>query len=418
MKIKVFTLGCKVNQYETQGLEEKFLSLGCEITKKKADIYIINTCTVTRRADSKSRDAVLRAKKENPRAKLVVCGCLVQENPNFGEKLGVDYIIPQDKKHILPEIVLGLSSGINNVAGYKYIWNLKIKEFRNHRAFIKVQDGCNNFCSFCKIPYVRGGSHSRGIDDVLKEVKRVSLLHKEIILCGTNLSLYGKDIDPSLTLADLVDKVLAIPSLGRLRLSSLEPYFVSEKLISFLNNRQFCSHFHFPFQYGDDEILKAMNKKERVALYDNLVLQSRDTDPDIAISCDVMVGFPGEEDKHFRNMVEFLNRVKPMRMHIFTFSPREKTRFHNMKIINQKEIRERYYVLRDLADKFSLEYKNKFLGKRLFMVSEEKRKGYVCGYTGNYIKVYVKEKIPLGEIIPVKIYNIEEDKAFASPIKD
>ena len=417
MKIKIFTLGCKVNQYEAQGLEEMFLSLGCEITKKKADIYVINTCTVTSRADSKSRDTILRAKKENSHAKLVVCGCLEEENSNFFKKLGVDYIIPQNKKHILPEIVLGLSSGINNALEYEDIWNLKIKKFYNHRAFIKVQDGCNNFCSFCKIPYVRGRSNSRGIEDVLEEVQRISLFHQEIILCGTNLSMYGKDIDPPITLAHLVDKVLAIPSLGRLRLSSLEPYFVDDKLISFINNQKFCAHFHFPFQYGDDEILKAMNKKERVFLYDNLVLKSRDADPDIAISCDIMVGFPGEEDNHFRNLVGFLNRVKPMRMHIFTFSPREKTRFHDMKIINQKEVRKRYNILKDLADKFSIEYKNEFLGKKVFMVSEEKNKGFVGGYTENYIKVYVKESIPLGEIIPVIIDKIEDGKVLAIPIK-
>ena len=416
MKVKFVTLGCKVNQYETQGLKEKFLSLGHEVTKTQADLYVINTCTVTQRADSKSKDAILRAKKENPRAKVAVCGCLAQLNKDFIGSIGVDYVIPQDKKHLLPDIVLGLSVKECDSGSGENMKGLKITHFHNHRAFVKVQDGCNNLCSFCKIPHLRGPSRSKDKKESLEEIKEVSALHKEIVLCGVNLSLYGKDLEPVQTLEGLIEEILNIDSLGRLRLSSLEPFFVNKKLFSFLNNPKFCPHFHFPFQYGDDRILKEMNKKESIALYEDVVGQARSVKPEVAISCDVMVGFPGEDEQSFQNTVDFVKRIKPMRMHIFTFSPREKTRFSAAKIGNQQNIKKRYMYLKGLADEFSLEYKKKFAGKVLEAVAEEEENSFVCGYTQNYIKVFIKEKVPLGQIVKVRIEGIEKDRAIASVV--
>jgi len=409
MKVKFFTLGCKVNQYETQGLREKFLEFGFSDTDKKADLYVINTCTVTHRADSKSRQIIKQAKKENPAAKIAVCGCLPQLNRQMIEAIGADYIVSQDTKHLLPEIVSG---NLPKEASLKKkdIWSLKITHFNNQRAFIKIQDGCNNLCAFCKVPYLRGASRSRQRKEVISEVIRVSELHREIVLSGVNLSLWGKDFRPRESLADLVSQILKISDLGRLRLSSLEPRFVDRKLISLFNNKKLCPHVHFPFQSGDDRILKAMNKKETVALYEKKVSQLRAIKPQIAISCDIIVGFPGEDEKNFENTVSFLKRIKPMRMHIFSFSPREATKFAKLKLTNQVKVKRRYDLLKKLADKLSVEYKGKFLGKTLRMVAEEESQGIISGYTENYIKVCVGDKAELGQLVPVKIKRVEKDR--------
>lgn len=407
MKVKFITFGCKVNQYETQALREKFIFQGAEITEGIADLYVINTCSVTSRADSKSRQAVLKAKRENPLARIAVCGCLVQLNRDFISKIKVDYIIPQNSKQAVSDIILGKPAGADN------IWALKISEFFNQRAFVKIQDGCDNFCSFCKIPYIRGCSVSRDKRDIIDEIRRVSLRHKEIVLCGINLGLYGRDLNYPLTLGELVAEILEINSLARLRLSSLEPSLVDDKLLVYFSHNKLCPHVHFPFQSGDDRILKDMNKKERVSLYEDIVDKLRKVNPAIAISCDIMVGFPSEDELSFSNTVNFLKRVKPMRTHIFTFSPRENTSFSGIKLRNQKSIRQRHKLLKHLADGFSLEYKKKFRGITLHMVAEERNNQYVCGYTENYIQVYVKKDITLGEIVPVQIERIEKHKVSA-----
>lgn len=411
LRVKFFTLGCKVNQYETQGLKEKFSFLGHTITEELADLYVINTCTVTSRADSKSKQAIIRAKRENPQAQIAVCGCLAQLNKDFIEELDVDYIIPQDQKHLLPDIVLGSPPG----QGERN--SLKISYFSNHRAFVKVQDGCNNLCSFCKIPYLRGSSRSKGRQDAIEEIREVCSRHSEIVLCGVNLTLYGRDLSPRCTLADLVKDILALPSLGRLRLSSLEPFSMDQGLFSLLKHSKLCPHFHLPFQYGDDRILKAMNKKETVALYKEKVFKIRQSRPEAAISCDIMVGFPGEDKKSFQNSVDFLREVNPMRVHIFTFSPRDKTQFSDTKIEKPFLIRKRYEHLNKMAEEFSLRYHRKFLGKRLNMVAEEEDNGFISGYTENYIRVRLKERVRLGEIIPIVIEEVGRDKVLASVAK-
>ena len=406
MKVKFLTFGCKVNQYETQALMEEVLSLGLEVTDDIADLYVVNTCSVTSRADSKSKDAVSKARKENRDAKIAVCGCLVQLNRDLVKKLNAAYIIPQDQKHFLAEIIF------DNPLGRDNIWDLKISRFFNQRAFIKIQDGCDNFCSFCKIPHIRGRSVSRNKQEIISEVKRVSEYHREIVLCGVNLGLYGKDFSPKDSLSSLVADILDLDCLGRLRLSSLEPCLVDDKLIQCFSHSKLCPHVHFPFQSGDDSILKKMNKKETVYQYKSVMEKLRKIRPDIALSCDVMVGFPAETDETFSNTVEFLKGVQPMRMHIFSFSPRENTVFSGMKVRNSNVVRKRYEVLRELAFDFSKQYKTGFIGKTLQMVAEEEKQEGVFGYTENYIKVILKEKVALGQIVPVRIEQIKKDKVY------
>ncbi len=413
MKVKFITLGCKVNQYETQELRERFASVGISTTKAVADIYVINSCSVTRRADSKTRDAVMRSKKENPEAKVILCGCFVVDNKDAIKSFGVDCAIEQDQKHRLVEIVLG-KLAFKEVLPEKKARSSGITFFPNHRAFVKIQDGCDNFCSFCKIPYLRGPSRSRDFKDIIEECQRLISFHKEIVLCGVNIGLYGRDLKSVPTLKVLICEILALPGLGRLRLSSLEPYFVDVDFFSLLKDKCFCNHFHFPFQYADDRVLKAMNKKETVSLYLDKVKRARAVDPDVAISCDIMVGFPSETDETFENTFNFLKQVSPMRMHIFTFSPREKTPLAKVKLSSSKKVKKRYQALKQLSGELSDAYQQKFIGKILTMVTEQYGKGYTVGCTENYLKVYVQEKIPLGELVKVKIVKLDNERVYGS----
>jgi len=412
MKVKFYTLGCKVNQYETQAIMEKFLENGHTIVdSSNADLYIVNTCTVTKRADNKSIRLIKHIKKINPYSKIAAIGCLAELNSNILERLNVDYIIPQDKKHLVFDIISSYNSDKKN------IWSLKISRFFNQRAFVKIQDGCNFKCSFCKIPFVRGKSISREKSDILEEIKRLlDNNHKEIVLCGINLGLYGKDLTPKYTIEDLIEDILKINLNFRIRLSSIEPIFITKRLISFFKEPKICPHIHIPFQSGDDYILEKMNKKERVSLYKDVVKKLRNINKDIAISCDIMVGFPYETDDTFKNTVSFLEEVRPMRIHIFTFSPRENTEFFNYKVKDNK-IFVRYNILKKLKDKLEFEYKTKFLKKRLYMLAEEKKNSYTIGYTENYIRVMVKNTLKLGELFAVEVSDIKKDKVFCKSLE-
>lgn len=416
MRVRFLTLGCKVNQYETQALREEFIKRGCELTDSEAfDLCIINTCSVTHRADLESRQLVRRVKRENPLAKIVVCGCLAQLNGDSLKRLGADYIIPQDKKHLVADIVLekvAAKNGQDLQEKTKDIWSLTISSFFNHRAFIKIQDGCDNFCTFCKVPHIRGRSRSRNPKEVIDEIRRLSPEHREIVICGINLGLYGNDLIPKYTLSTLIADILKIEMLCRLRLSSLEPAYICDRIISFFKNNKLCPHIHFPFQSGDNRILKAMNKNETSELYECVVKKLREVKNDIAISCDIMVGFPGEDEASFQNTVEFVKRVKPMRMHIFRFSPREHTALFGQRVI-PNIAKERYAFLNTLAGTFASQYKQNFLGKRLQMITEEYANGYTTGYTENYIKVYLDKKITLGKVVPVIVKEIKNNKALA-----
>ncbi len=410
MKVKFYTLGCKVNQYETQALLEDFLRAGYRLSNGSADIYVVNTCSVTQRADSKCRQLILRIKRENPKAKIVVTGCWAQLNQEDIKRLGVNYIVPQDKKPSLLEIISG------GKPTDKDIWSLKITDFFRQRAFVKVQDGCDYFCSFCKIPFLRGRSKSRDKQDVLEEIERLTERFLEIVLCGINLGLYGRDLELAQGLAGLVNEILKIKKLGRLRLSSLEPSLIDEDIFSLFTHPKVCPHIHLPFQSGDDRILKMICKKETVSLYEEVVNKFRKFNPHIAISCDLMVGFPFEDELAFCNTVDFIKRIKPMRIHIFRFSPRENTVFSSWKVKGQRVISQRYNFLKKLAQELELEYKKIFLGKTLNMLTEEFSGSYTLGYAENYIKVWLKGKVELGKLLAVKVVGLEGDRAMAEPI--
>ncbi len=415
MKIKIKTLGCKVNQYEGQAISERFLLAGCQVTNKAADLYVINTCTVTKNADQKSKKAILQAKKENPKAKIIATGCMTENKKTYAllEKTEVDQIILQKNKHNLVDILLNSPKSKSNS---KNLWNLKIKNYPRKRAFVKIQDGCDLFCTFCKIPYLRPKPTSRKKQYIIDEVKKLSPLHKEIVFCGINSTLYGKDLNPKVRLSSLVKEVLKLKCLGRLRLSSLQPLHIDSALINLLSHPKMCPHLHLSFQYGHDKILKAMNKKETVKLYLKKVEAIKKTNPHTAISCDIMVGFPGETEDTFGKTIDFLKKVKPMRTHIFCFSPREKTPLSASPTLDPVILKKRYQLINNLTKNFFIEYCHNFLDKTLEMIAEERKKGLIIGHTQNYIKVRLKEPknkkkpgLKLGSLIKVKITKIDKN---------
>jgi threonylcarbamoyladenosine tRNA methylthiotransferase MtaB len=386
------TLGCKVNQYESQAIRDKFIRCGWEEAKADsgANLCLINTCTVTLAADRKSRNAIRHSRKIHPKAKIVVTGCLLKLDSNdLKEKVeGIDYLIPKSF----------FADGVDN--------------FKNQtRAFIKIQDGCDNNCSFCKVPLARGKSRSRDIEDIKTECKRLVILgFKEIVLTGICLGSYGQDLKPGLNLAQLIRALEEIKDLKRIRLSSIEAGFVDKDLIEILaNSTKLCPHLHIPFQSGDDKVLKDMNRKYNSQFYLDLVNRLRNRISEIAITTDIIVGFPTEDNASFDNTLEFLGRVKPSRIHIFKYSRRDKTQAASLKSsLNIGQIKEREARLRKLALELSFSFHNRFKNKRLQILVEERCNGLLFGHSPHYIETYFLGSDALkNRIVDVKIEQVE-----------
>lgn len=376
---KIFTLGCKVNQYDTQSIREKLLSRGFAEANngKKCGYHIINTCTVTASADRQSRLLIRSCVRASPRAKVIVTGCLVEKDVNALATIpGIDFIV---SKSFFPQ-------GISSFSG-------------RTRAFLKIQDGCNNFCSYCKVPLVRGISKSRPLKEIVKEAEAlVKNGFKEIVLSGICLGSYGLDLEPKLNLIDAIEGMEKIDGLLRLRLSSIEAFSVSDELIDKIaKSKKICPHLHIPIQSGDDGVLEKMNRQYTAGYYLNLIKKIRKHIPKIAITTDVLVGFPGEGRMNFENTVNLVRRIKPLKAHIFPYSKRQGTiAAANFKDeVNQHIIKERISRLNTIAESCSLKYKEQFIGNRMQVLIEGASKenpGYWEGYTDNYIRVIVKSK--------------------------
>lgn len=380
--IKFYTLGCKVNQYDTQSIRERFLALGFKETRSGKPVHtcLINTCTVTSNADQKSKGAIRSCIKKNPNARIIVTGCLVKKDSASLSKIkGVDIII--DKRFF--------GDGISSFSGHT-------------RAFLKVQDGCDNFCSYCKVPLVRGRSRSRRRDEVLREAKRlVDNGFKEIVLTGVCLGSYGSDLSPRTDLAGLTKELERINGLLRVRLSSIEAVQVTDGLIEVISeSKKICRHLHIPIQSGDDKILKRMHRSYRRKDYLDLIRKVRRAIPGIAITTDCLVGFPGEGEDNFQNTVDLIRSIKPLKVHIFPYSAREGTLAHaSLKDKVEDEIvRGRIAQLKKISDTCAVGYIKPFLGKHMDVLFESRVKEdplFWEGYTDNYIKVRVKSGIDL-----------------------
>jgi len=414
--VKFITLGCKVNQYDTQSIREQFASAGFKERDngRRADIYVINTCTVTSIADRKSRYFIHYAHRQNPKARIIVTGCYTAlDSDEIAGIPGVTHIIKNQDKNRIIELLNKHNEQKELIAPNK----IGISNFSGHtRAFLKIQDGCNNFCSYCKVPRVRGASRSKPLDEIIQEANRlVRNGFKEIVLCGICLGSYGKDLQSQTDFIDAIEALEKIEGLLRIRLSSIEAGDISDKLINkIVQSKKLCRHLHIPIQSGDDEILKKMNRNYCREDYLNLIKKIKMSIPEIAITTDVLVGFPGEKDDNFQNTVDLIREITPLRVHIFPYSKRSGTPASILKdTVNPIVIKERISKLTNISKTCALDYKKKFLEQDRDVLIEERskeNKKYWEGYTDNYIRVRVKSsKNFKNQLIQTRLKKINKD---------
>lgn len=394
--VKFFTLGCKANQYDTQSIRERFLSRGfCEVQEtSRADYFLVNTCTVTSGADQKSRNIIRRCIQAAPRARVIVTGCLVQKDwDKLKEIRGIGYLI---KKSFFPE---------------------RISNFSQHtRVFLKIQDGCNNFCTYCKVALVRGGERSKKLANILQEAKKLAACgYKEIVLTGICLGAYGRSSGVKESLAEVTGSLEKIKGLARIRLSSIEAGDVSSGLIKRLKySKKLCRHLHIPIQSGDDYILKLMNRKYSGRKYKDLIAKLKVAIPDISITTDCLVGFPGETDSRFQNTIELVKMIMPLKVHIFPYSMRPGTKAEKFPdLVDPKIIRARCAKLAQVAKACREKVMRKFLGKKVLVLIENEIQAEASfweGLTDNYLKVRLPFKPGLkNKIVPTRLKSIQGD---------
>lgn len=415
--VKFYTFGCKINQYDTQAIREQFIRSGFKEINNgvRADICVINTCTVTQKADRESLYSIRQAQRKNPQAKIIVTGCFAEMDNKEILKQADNIVIARNKDK---SRILELINENNEPNDTNDINTAGITSFSGHsRAFLKIQDGCDNFCSYCKVPLVRGKPRSKPIDQILKEAERlVGNGFKEIVLCGICLGAYGKDLGPIPGLEEVVEAIEGIPGLARIRLSSIEAIDITAKLINKISgSKKLCPHLHIPLQSGDGIMLKRMNRKYTPKEYINLIRKIKRAIPGISITTDVIVGFPGESEKSFGNTVGLIKRVVPLRTHIFPYSERKGTSAFGFEDkVSPEVVKERIARLKRVADSCALAYRKQFLGRNAAVLIEgraKEDKRYWCGYTNNYLRVRLKadDKGLKNQLVAVKLKEINRD---------
>lgn len=416
-KVALATLGCKVNQYETEVMREKLKGSGFSSVsfKEKAELYIINTCSVTEKADQKSRELIKRLREKSESSFLVVTGCYAEVEKDKLKKMfpWVDLVVGNREKLNIDHIINGEDKDVKKR-------QILIGSFNVHnRAFVKIEDGCSQFCTYCRIPYVRGEFvRSRPLLEVVREIENLTKNgFREIVLTGINLGLYGTDLKPRVKLVDLLRKTEYLKEKVRIRLSSLEPNLTSPELIDFIAQSSWmCPHLHLPLQSGDPEILKKMGRRYTPQEYERLLGDIRGKVSSVAITSDVMVGFPGEEKLHFDNTYHFVEKMKFSRLHIFKFSLRPESKAYLMEPrIEEGVKRRRSKLLRELGKKLSRDFVSRFLGKTLTVLTESGRdpeSGLLVGYTENYIRVLFpgKEKLK-NRLVRVRLIEVKDGTA-------
>ena len=385
-----FTFGCKVNQYETQAMREELFKNGFTESPDfaGADFCIVNSCTVTHKADRDVRNAARRFHSINPKGSIIIAGCyaeMEEDRKMLSELPGVKYLVHNNEKRKIAEILTG------SAASYP---EMMISDFDGHdRAFVKAQDGCDHKCSYCKVSIVRGPSISRGADGIIREIKfLIERGFNEVVLTGVCLGAWGRDFKSKLTLTTLVDKVVSLKGKFRIRLSSVEPVYVTNELIAIVrNNDRVCKHFHIPLQSGDDKILKLMKRQYNSGNFLHLVENIRNKIPEAAITTDVLIGFPGEDENSFRKTLKTINKIVPSRMHIFSYSERPKTEAAMARPITGADVKKkRAKELEILNKKLSMDFAERFLRSFQNVLIEsqrDKNTGHLQGYADNYIRV-------------------------------
>lgn len=420
-KVKFHTLGCKVNQYETEAISEIFEQAGYEVVEEEfADIYVINTCTVTSLSDSKSRQMIRKFKRTNPNSIIVVMGCYSQVSDKDVEKIqGVDIIMGTTERNEAVNLVEEFQTTgqriniVRDIKDDKTFQPIDITNLRDMtRAYIKVQDGCNRFCSYCIIPYARGNIRSRDPEDVKNEVIKLSQNgYQEIILTGIHIASYGKDKE-DLDLINLIENIHDIPGIERIRLSSVEPRLITEDFLKSLSSfSKFCDHFHLSLQSGSNSVLKRMNRKYTREEYLEKVNLIRNFYPNAGITTDIIVGFPGETEEEFKDTLDLVEKVRFSRVHIFKYSPRKGTPAAEMKDQVPGDIKnERSKELFELTDRLKREFEMSFLGETTTVLVERKLEDYYFGHTTNYIEIAINSKKDYtNNIVDVTIERYDED---------
>jgi threonylcarbamoyladenosine tRNA methylthiotransferase MtaB len=388
------TLGCKVNQYESQIMREELIKTGFEETSNERDAFyaIINSCTVTGKADKETRNLINGIHNKNPKCKIAVVGCYAESDKDRRTLLkipGITFILKNSEK-------LNIAKIFNPSLAISGTERKGINSFKNHeRIFIKIQDGCNHQCSYCKVRLVRGRSKSRREEDVLEEIKNVVTKgYQEIVLTGICLGAWGRDLDNKQSLSGLLDKIVNLNGNFRIRLSSIEPIYITHELLDTMNkHKKICKHLHIPLQSGDKSVLKLMKRPYNVKQFLAIIRTSRRKIKNLAITTDVIVGFPGEKNKNFINTLKTIELIKPSRIHVFSYSKREGTEaYHYEDIIDKDTKKKRVFLVKSLGDKISKEFAKKFIGKTVDVIIEntrDRKTNLLTGYSGEYVRVMI-----------------------------
>ncbi len=411
MVISVFTLGCKTNLYESGQIITELNNAGHTAFHglKRADVFVLNTCAITREAEKKSRQLVARAKKLNPYARIIVVGCASEKDANqFVGIDGVTFIKGVVGKEKIAAVLNATGIDVETVPSV-YQEGQRAAQERT-RAFVKIQDGCNNFCSYCIVPYLRGRSRSRKIADVVNEVEACS--SAEVVLIGIDISQFGADTGESLEKLFCALK----DTNKRIRLGSLEARVVTDGLLCALKNVDFCPHFHLSLQSGSDTVLKRMNRKYTTAQYFDAVQKIRNVFPDAAITTDIIVGFCGETEEEFNQTVDFVNKVGFSDIHVFPFSPREGTVAYSWEDTLAEIKTARAAKLGEIKAELKTKFAQKFVGQTESVLCERKRNGYYEGYTREYLRVYFTGECKTNGIVNVKILKPYLDGALGKKV--
>lgn len=438
--VRFVTLGCKVNQYETNAMAQKFLEKGYQIIEEitpenediKPDICIINTCTVTNMSDRKSRQMLRRMKEKNSSTIVVAVGCYAQVAKNELAKIPeIDLVLGNNEKvEIVKYVEEYINNHINNVELDDVMYSKEFSDFgdvtytEKTRAVIKIQDGCDRFCSYCIIPYARGRVRSRKPESIISEITQIASKGiKEVVITGIHIASYGKDFvmskDSKLAnyrLIDLLEEINEIQGIQRIRLGSIEPLLITVEFVGRLKKlEKICHHFHLSLQSGCDETLKRMNRRYTTEQFKEIVRLLRGAYSDVNLTTDIIVGFPGETDEEFNKTYQFLKEIKFYKMHIFKYSPRKGTKAAVMpNQINGDIKEERSKKLIELSDRNEIEHNKSYIGKNVEVLFEEEKDGMYKGHTQNYIMVYCQSKENLdNKIIDVVCEKAEKEHIIA-----
>jgi len=432
-KVSFITLGCKVNQYDSDAMRTLFIHRGYKPVEHSevADVYIINTCSVTSIGDRKSRQVIRKIRRNNPDAVIAATGCYAQVAPEELEKMGdVDVIVGHQNRNKIVDYIEEAEKSEKTVNAVKDI--MSIREYENltvdpegevkARAFVKVQEGCDNYCTFCIIPYARGRLKSRKQEDAVDEIKKlIEKGYREVVLTGIHLGNYGKDLRNGTSLSTLVSELLKIPNLLRIRLGSIESVELSDELINIIKNeKRVCHHLHLPLQSGSDAVLKSMNRHYRLRQYKDLIAMLREKIPNLALTTDLIVGFPGETEENFKETLNTLHELKFSAIHVFPFSKRTGTpaaMYPNQ--ITNEEKKKRVHRVQELEKKISKEFRCEFLNKIVHVLAENKKEEYFEGFSDEYIRVTIKgENVKRGHLYSVIVEEVTDEGLIGRVIEE